>query len=278
MSFWLIEESFRTNPSIALSENEAQARRNEYLKALQSERFSVYVGSEEKLFAIPKDFLTMHSALFKAMCDGQFKEAVDRVIKLPEDDPCAFEAFLCLANLAVFTDTYQIIPLKNQISEAIRFSLAFYKWYPTPALIQTIYSGVAEGSIFRKLCYMGFVNFLPEETNPNLPAIGPSEQELDFYTQPTTEYYAIVLEQIPDFAFDYFKLTHNGTNKHENLATADICAFHDHSDVQVWALMENYHKETTPRIQCPHSNGLSHTPFPLQLPLPICETVRWSQW
>ena len=262
-----------------------------YHSALQSERFTVLVGSDETSFVMPKDLLTMHSLVFKTMCDGSFKEAVDRVIKLPADDPTVFEAFLAwshqfrprlkthihpgheefkyLALLAVFTETYQIITLKNQVSDTIRFSLAYYQWQPTPTLIETIYSGVPEGSVFRQICYMGFVKFSSEDMSRLLSVSGRYSQENELASRPSNEDYATVLEQIPDFAIDYFKLTQDETNKYDSLIAADICTFHDHSDIKDWSTMEKYHKGIEPRNRCPYMHGNALTGFPLQFPLPI---------
>lgn len=271
--------------------NFGKALLRSYYSALQSERFTVLVGSDETSFVMPKDLLTMHSLVFKTMCDGSFKEAVDRVIKLPEDDSSVFEAFFAwshqfrprlkthihpghkefkyLALLAVFTETYQILPLKNQVSDIIRFSLAYYQWHPTPTLIETIYSGVPEGSVFRQICYMGFVKFSSEDMSRPLSVSGRYSQENELTSRPSNEDYATVLEQIPDFAIDYFKLTQDGTTKHDNLIAADICTFHDHSDIRDWVAMEKHHKGTEPRNRCPYMHGNALTPFPLQLPLPL---------
>ncbi|KAI9798170.1 MAG: hypothetical protein M1833_004919 [Piccolia ochrophora] len=54
----------------------------------------VLVGPELTKYNVYKDKICSQSPFFKAACYGQFVEATQGVIKLPEDEPHIFEAFL----------------------------------------------------------------------------------------------------------------------------------------------------------------------------------------
>lgn len=51
------------------------------------------IGAEEKHFTVHKDILFQHSTFFTAALNGEFREAKERPIRLPETDPEAFAIF-----------------------------------------------------------------------------------------------------------------------------------------------------------------------------------------
>jgi len=57
----------------------------------------VRVGEEdeERIFHVHKELLVQHSDFFAAALGGDWKERVDRSVKLPEDDPEQFDHFCC---------------------------------------------------------------------------------------------------------------------------------------------------------------------------------------
>lgn len=63
----------------------------------------VLVGPDEKQFTIPKVLLTRRSAFFKAALEGGFKEAKEKMIRLPEADVAVFETW------AQWAHTYEIV-------------------------------------------------------------------------------------------------------------------------------------------------------------------------
>ena len=56
----------------------------------QGPMVAIFVGEDKILFNLPKNILCKHSMFFQKALDGQFKEALDRRMDLPEDDPTAF--------------------------------------------------------------------------------------------------------------------------------------------------------------------------------------------
>ncbi|KAF3007879.1 hypothetical protein E8E13_010949 [Curvularia kusanoi] len=55
---------------------------------------TVLVGEERKRFIVHKDLLTYHSEFFRSALSGNFKEAAEQTVPLPEDDPDTFEFFV----------------------------------------------------------------------------------------------------------------------------------------------------------------------------------------
>jgi BTB/POZ domain len=52
------------------------------------------VGSSETPFNVHKNFVCTVSLFFQKACNGSFKEAVDKVVYLPETDRDAFDVFM----------------------------------------------------------------------------------------------------------------------------------------------------------------------------------------
>ena len=77
-----------------------------YTCRLDSEEdITVLVGPEEKQFTIQKDFLCNGSTFFSAAINGQFREATERQVRLPEVDVDLFATYV------QFVYTKQIVPL-----------------------------------------------------------------------------------------------------------------------------------------------------------------------
>lgn len=66
---------------------------NRDLRQLYDNIIYVKVGPEEVSFGIHKGLLSYVSSYFKAALNGNFKEATDGVIKLPDEDPAVFKRF-----------------------------------------------------------------------------------------------------------------------------------------------------------------------------------------
>ncbi|KAF2769795.1 hypothetical protein EJ03DRAFT_256699, partial [Teratosphaeria nubilosa] len=49
---------------------------------------------QEKRFTVYKNIITAHFQFFRAACNGGFKEAKEKVVRLPEVEPATFECFL----------------------------------------------------------------------------------------------------------------------------------------------------------------------------------------
>lgn len=59
-----------------------------------SEDIVALVGSNEERFTLHKGIITNHSKFFKAACSGNFSEAKDKIIRLPEIDVDNFVTYL----------------------------------------------------------------------------------------------------------------------------------------------------------------------------------------
>ncbi|KAL8917909.1 MAG: hypothetical protein Q9172_005640 [Xanthocarpia lactea] len=63
-------------------------------KGLTDEVVTILVGPEEEPFHVSKELLSSNSPFFKAAFEGSFKEAAEKTIRLPEDDPNVFPDYL----------------------------------------------------------------------------------------------------------------------------------------------------------------------------------------
>mgnify|MGYP004501698255 CR=1 FL=1 len=129
-------------------------------------------------------FLTIRSAFFNKAFSGPWREAHDRTVQLPDDDPETFELYLhhiytgnlavlpdgiaedrtdeserlALAKIYVFAEKVQDPKTKNTVLKAIisgtciELSTEEYnRCLPPPSVVKVIYDGTAEGSLARKL-------------------------------------------------------------------------------------------------------------------------------
>ena len=68
-----------------------------FTRALQSDRFTVMVGPCKEVFEVSQDLLIQCSPFFEKSCSLPFKECIEQVINLPEDNPLIFEGLFNLA-------------------------------------------------------------------------------------------------------------------------------------------------------------------------------------
>ena len=136
-------------------------------RLMQTERFNILVGPEQRPFKVPEDLLIMHSLVFKRMCSAPFIESNQRLIKLPEEDSSVSEDFFewmhssrpqasarngtkATFDLAIFAEKYQICDLKTQISDLIREDNGTRRL--NPRILDRVYSSVPKGAVLRQLC------------------------------------------------------------------------------------------------------------------------------
>lgn len=139
---------------------------------------TVLVGKEEKSYMVHEGVITNHSRFFRAACSGQFKEAQERVVCLPETDPKLFSAYLQhvytdrvvimapeeaaadkagtsqyikLSELYVLADKLDDLRLRNDIVDCTIQLEAAVKTLPSPAAIRIAYEEVPESCLLRKL-------------------------------------------------------------------------------------------------------------------------------
>lgn len=138
---------------------------------------SFYVGPDKTVFHVHQNLLFDASTVFKAAFSGNFQEASERSMPLPDDDKESFgrmiqwlysrnieltvpisgetseECYMQLAKLNTLADKYDIYLLKNHIVDHL-FGLSkpprsFQP--PQMAIVNYVYNNTTEGSAFRKL-------------------------------------------------------------------------------------------------------------------------------
>jgi hypothetical protein len=145
-------------------------------------RIEVGTGDELRSFTVHGAFLTPRSLFFKKALSGAWKEAEERVIKLPEDSNDTFELYLQviygqpisvepdpvpenykgsserleLAKLYVFAEKVQDARTKNVVTKAFLNSVwklhKCGKWSsPHHDCVNVVYRGTAPGSPMRRL-------------------------------------------------------------------------------------------------------------------------------
>jgi hypothetical protein len=207
---------------------------------MQSDRFTILVGLNEEPFKVPQGLLIQCSLFFKKACSLPFKEAAERVIKLPDDKPSIFKAFFVwlhayetrikpdsdvesLIDLAIFAEKYDIHHLRNQTSDVIRTLLSEDRWKLTPEVVRMIYDGVPACSILRRLCSLGFaVSFSKVNT------WGDPTRHDDYHKWKT------IFHEFSDLGWDYFQRMQEGNTKSANMNSGGACRFHNHSDIFGW--------------------------------------------
>jgi len=225
-------------------------RRHHLLSALRSDRIQVLVGEDKKEFQIPRDLLAKCSPVFNTMCNSSFKESIEGVIELPEVTPLTFGSFMVwlhscppaipeddhvwvVINLAIFADTYQIHPLKNQTSDLIQKCLL--KKTVTPSSMTRIYESTPDGSILRELFSTAFVAI--SQTRSRLAPEVLSEWEN-------------VFEEFPTFGRDYFRHNQQPQRGQSILSRTGTCYFHDHGNIT------GFDKDSAKRSSaCPYPDG-----------------------
>ncbi len=136
----------------------------------------IQVGARKTSFQVHKNLLCDISPFFRAGFSGEFKEASDKAMQLPEDDAYTFQRFvswlytrkyglsgcgteletnrqyLQLARLYVISDKFGINSLKNEIIDQLFSTKKMAGLYPpSQATISFMYANSARGSAFRKL-------------------------------------------------------------------------------------------------------------------------------
>jgi BTB/POZ domain-containing protein len=218
-------------------------------RALQSERIQVLVGESKKDFQVPKDLLAKCSPVFNAMCNSSFKESIEGVIELPEDNPLTFANFMVwlhtcppakvmendmhpIIDLAVFADAYQVYSLKNQTSDLIQKCLLKKVPPITPAIMTQIYELTPDRSVLQELFCLGFVTYNKVRLSPE-----------------TLTEWENVFEQLPTFGRDFFRITLQMQRNEIALSSTGTCRFHDHEN------MPGFDRASAVRSACPYPAG-----------------------
>ena len=171
---------------------------------------TLYVGPDKTLFQIHQDLLFDASPVFKAAFGGNFREASERSMPLPDDDKHSVrrmilwlytkqieltipvsdetskECYMQLAELNTLADKYDICLLKNQIVEEL-FGLinrAKYNKPPQMSVVKHVYDNTTTGSSFRKLMVAWYAfdidfKWYDNETTRNLLLDTPQEFAID---------------------------------------------------------------------------------------------------
>ena len=132
----------------------------------------ITVGPDEVLFKLHKGLLCNASTYFKAALEGGFKEASEKKISLPEDDPDMFKRFQlwlytgsvvespteasttvdwqCLFNLYIFGDARGVAHLQNATMDALIDKSHAENLIPTMQY-KYVYENTADNSLLRRL-------------------------------------------------------------------------------------------------------------------------------
>jgi BTB/POZ domain len=208
---------------------------------MQSNRFTVLVGSAQTPFRVPQNLLMQYSPVFKKMCQAPFKESVERIIRLPEEKTSTFEdLFLWLhalepqislgsvesvIDLAIFAEQYHFCHLKNQTSDFLRVALNEERWKVTPEALEMVYSTVPAGTILRQLCFLGFAL----TTGPVLDPWGNRFVRTDDCSK-----WERAFNNWPELGWEYFQFAQAGQRGASSISTGGACRFHDHSYINGW--------------------------------------------
>jgi hypothetical protein len=155
-------------------------------------------GDQLQTFDVHEDIITARSPFFKKAMSGDWKEAQDRLVKLPDDNPAIFQLYVHLlytnmlavvpdplppnytgsnehvklAKLYVLAEKLQDIDTKNTVLEAMLLATRQTRsdgkcYYPGNGPICLIYAGTVPGSPMRKLLvdfytYQAEANWLSE--------------------------------------------------------------------------------------------------------------------
>jgi len=134
---------------------------------------SLVVGEEKRVFIVPKELLYSVSEYFKAALEGNFKEATEQKVELPDDDPEVIErvllwaytgkildqgetvddmSFMNLAGIYVFAESRCVPQLQNDIIDLIiRRSYATGIDLLDPIEDGNWYTNVSPSSLLRRL-------------------------------------------------------------------------------------------------------------------------------
>jgi hypothetical protein len=143
----------------------------------------VLVGAEEERFVVHEEFLTHYSTFFKAALTGGFREAKDKIVKLPDENSSVFEGFVhwvyyrrflqedtvghteYLANwekddlvsgtdvfvrLYIFGDKYEVPKLKEHIIKKW-FSYSYGGKLPSPSNLSLVFENLFQRDPFCRL-------------------------------------------------------------------------------------------------------------------------------
>ncbi|KAI9712146.1 MAG: hypothetical protein M1812_006984 [Candelaria pacifica] len=148
----------------------------EFSELLSGEMVDIYVGPKRKHWHLPKLLLCNTSSFFQGSFEGEFKEAAEKALYLPEDEAEGFEIFVQwlyrgglpgIANYATFdaeqllssnialyhlADKLCIVPLQNLAIERIGEIFKRGKQVSMrPSTILGIYQNTRPDSMLRKL-------------------------------------------------------------------------------------------------------------------------------
>ncbi|KAK5739505.1 hypothetical protein LTR17_005194 [Elasticomyces elasticus] len=159
--------------------DDGQQQASKRTKLQYTDAFTVLVGAEEEKFIVHASIATKHSKFFQAACNGGFKEAEEKTIRLPETTPATFRAYLQwaysgsvvmvdeeelkadvtgaesrwrLTKLYVLANFLANTPLQNNvIDEYVGSLLSNAKYGTGPRCLKLAYEHTPTGSSLRRL-------------------------------------------------------------------------------------------------------------------------------
>lgn len=182
-------------------------------RKLGNEMVDIYVGPEEQLVRVHKSRLCNRIDYFDKMFNGKFKEAIDNVARLPEDDPAEFDVLIqwvyCpkpdqIQALTTITNSegqggpswdavgfyslaekYCLRELQNLIMDALLKYHIKQDELPAPSFVDRAYSRTSSESLMAKYALRTIYFILASESNIYDKGWPSSEIEKLFKDHPT---------------------------------------------------------------------------------------------
>ena len=212
---------------------------------MRSDRYTILAGPGLQEFNIPQDLLFHYSPVLETMCHLKVEEEErtdKRVITLPKEDPSILGYFIMWIHavepsikpldleytpaigLAIFAEKYQVLHLKNQVSDLIRKKLGYSKesWRMTPEIISKIFKNTPENATLRRLCAFSLV-----------PIKGSYSYEESHIDDSSSPLWKQVFNDHPNLGWDFAKevLFCCNTDYSSRDRYTWACNYHDHSDI-----------------------------------------------
>lgn len=135
----------------------------------------VLVGPAERPFTLHQGLVCAKSKFFKAACSRRWLEGQQKIVRLPEANPEAFQEYCkwtysdyivsinstgaatLLNKLFILGDALDDLKLRNRVTYELLTGLVALGMYPKASLLQPIWESTLAGSLFRKMMVDLFV-------------------------------------------------------------------------------------------------------------------------
>lgn len=210
-------------------------------RLLSGPLLDIYVGPDQKHWALHQNLLTHHSRFFDEnhTVNGEHKRIKDGKLRLPEEDPDAF----ALLVKWMYQGRIEDVSRKPKDTQW-EYAFACQKLYTLSITIGLVELQNLAIDQFRKGCHDSGLVPGPEEMIPiyqKTPSSAPfrklvskiaARQIMDPESKADASTYRQCFEASPEFAIDVINEIRNGTNGFlfDDPTEGNSCRFHEHSD------------------------------------------------